>query len=155
MKPFLLSVGLTLGSTSLSAQMTMSLTSTASRGPVGLPVVWNAQVDGIDHGDSSSDTIWYRYRARRLDQGFKIIRDFGPRTDLVWSATEHEGAYELEVTARDLVSGEAVTQTSLFDATPLAVDKPVITSTHPLVFLDSAPPWAAGSRIRVLLRDPN
>ena len=156
MKPFLLSVGLTLGSTSLSAQMTMSLTSTASRGPVGLPVVWNAQVDGIDHGDSSSDTIWYRYRARRLDQTFKIIRDFGPRNDLVWTAAEHEGAYELEVSARDLVSGEAVTQTSLFDATPLAVDKPVITSTlHPLVFLYSAPPCAAGSRMRVLLRDPS
>src|SRR6516165_3770963 len=156
MKPLLLSVGLTLGSTSLSAQMTMSLTSTASRGPVGLPVDWNAQVDGIDDGDNSSDTIWYRYRARRLDQTFKIIRDFGPRTDLVWSATEHEGAYELEVTARDLVSGEAVTQTSLFDATPVAVDKPVITSTlHPLVFLYSAPPCAAGSRMRVLLRDPS
>src|SRR5215831_427860 len=93
MKPFLLSVGLTLGSTSVSAQMTMSLTSTASRGPVGAPVVWNAQVDGIDQGDSTSDAIWYRYRARRFDQTFKIIRDFGPRTDLVWSATEHEGAY--------------------------------------------------------------
>jgi len=51
---------------------------------------------------------------------FKTIRDFGPRTDLVWSATEHEGAYELEVTARDLVSGEAASQTSLFEATPLA-----------------------------------
>src|SRR5215475_10804252 len=134
MKPFLLSVGLMLGSASLSAQMTLSLTSTASRGPVGTPVVWNAQVDGIDHGD----TIWYRYRARRLDQTFKTIRDFGPRTDLVWSATEHEGAYELEVTARDLVSREAATRTSLFTATPLAVDAPVITSTlHPLVFLYS------------------
>jgi hypothetical protein len=66
-------------------------------------------VNGIDQ----SDTIWYRYRARRLDQTFKIIRDFGPRTDLAWSAAEHEGAYELEVTARDLVSGETVTQTSL------------------------------------------
>src|SRR6516164_7907938 len=152
MKPFLLAVGLALGSTSLSAQMTMSLSSTASRGPVGDPVVWNAQVNGIDQGD----TIWYRYRARRLDQTFKIIRDFGPRTDLVWSATEHEGAYELEVNARDLVSGETVTQTSLFEATPLAVDKPVITSTlHPLVFLYSAPPCAAGSRMRVLLRDPS
>src|SRR5262249_26091821 len=137
MKPLLLSVGITLGSTSLSAQMTTSLTSTASRGPVGLPVVWNAQVDGIDHGDRRSDTIWYRYRARRLDQTFKIIRDFGPRNDLVWTA-EHEGAYELEVSTRDLVSGEEVTQTSLFDATPLAVDRPVITSTlHPLVFLYS------------------
>src|SRR5215469_12549747 len=156
MKPLLLSVGLTLGSSSLSAQMTMSLTSTAFRGPVGAPVVWNAHVEGIDHGDSSSETIWYRYRARRFDQIFKIIRDFGPRTDLVWSATEHEGAYELEVSARDLVSGEAVTQTSLFEATPLAVDKPVITSTlHPLVFLYSAPPCAAGSRMRVLLRDPS
>src|SRR5215471_18211967 len=92
MKPFLLSVGLTLGSTSLCAQMTMSLTSTASRGPVGAPVVWNARVDGIDHGDSSSDTIWYRYRARHLDQTFKIIRDCGSRNDLVWTATEHEGA---------------------------------------------------------------
>jgi hypothetical protein len=49
-----------------------------------------------------------------------------------------------------------VTQTSLFEATPLAVDKPVITSTlHPLVFLYSAPPCAAGSRMRVLLRDPS
>src|SRR5215469_4336528 len=156
MKPFLLSVGLMFGSTSLSAQMTMSLTSTASRGPVGAPVVWNAQVDGIDHGDSSSDTIWYRYHARRLDQTFKIIRDFSPRTDLVWSATEHEGTYELEATARDLVSGEAVTRTTLFTATPLAVDKPVITSTlHPLVFLYSAPPCAAGSRMRVELNDPS
>src|SRR5258708_7189465 len=86
---------------SISAQMTVSLTATSPRAPLGTLITWTAQVEGADGDLADQSTIWYRYRVRRFGQDLRLIRDFGPRADLPWAATDHEGTYEMEVTARD------------------------------------------------------
>jgi arylsulfate sulfotransferase len=140
----------------LSAQMTVSMTASSPRIPLGTLITWNAQVESSDGDSTGQSTIWYRYRVRRFGQAPRLIRDFGPTTNFPWNATENEGSYEMEVTARDIKTGESATQIFLFEVTPLASDTPRITPTaHPLVFIYSAPPCADGERMRLEFRAPN
>lgn len=69
---------------------------------------------------------------------------------LDWTAAEREGNYAIEVTVRDLETGEIASAISRFEMTPLATDAPVVTTlNHPLVFMYSAPPCAQAGRMRV------
>jgi arylsulfate sulfotransferase len=102
----------------------------------------------------NSEEVWYRYRVRDVGGEYRTIRDFGPEPHLNWAASEHEGLYELEVTARDVGSGEVATDTVVFEVTPIAIQTPVITPTNnPLVFLYSAPACPGGSQMRVQFQD--
>ncbi len=72
-------------------------------------------------------------------------------SSLNWAATETEGIYEIEVSAKRLDTGEAATTSELYQIISrvsggLAVVNP---TQHPLVFLFSAPPCPASSRMRV------
>ncbi len=59
---------------------------------VGDVVTWTATVTGADPGG-----LWYRFRARWIGRNFQMIRDFAPNNALDWTASEHEGGYEVEV----------------------------------------------------------
>src|SRR5215471_10946093 len=85
----------------------LQVTTTASRTRLGSPIGVSAQ---------TSDTAsWYRFRVHRIGEDFRMIRDFGPRQDLVWAATEHEGSYEMEITARNPVTGNTAVQYMPFE----------------------------------------
>jgi len=141
---------------SLFGHMSVTLTATASQVAVGSPIGWNAQVDGVEMNGSTPPLVWYRYRVRLVGQDFQMIRDFGPREDLLWAPSAREGTYEMEVTARSSETGEVATQNFIFQATPQAYSAPTITPTaNPLVFLYSAPGCAGGSRMRLELQAPN
>jgi hypothetical protein len=101
--------------------------------------------------DASSSNLWYRFRVRKQGGAYQIIRDYGPVNALDWTAAKHEGAYEIEVSARDLDSGDASTASALFQFQSLVTGgQPVVSpTTNSLVFLYSAPGCAAGSRMRV------
>jgi hypothetical protein len=74
---------------------------------------------------------------------------------LDWTASDYDGSFEIEVTARNLESGESVAASQVFEmeSRVLSGGDPAITPTaHPLVFLYSAPSCAAGSRIQVEFR---
>jgi arylsulfate sulfotransferase len=118
--------------------------------PLATGVNWSPQA-----GSANPGTLWYRYRVRSVDGDFQMIRDFGPEANLAWTASEHEGMYEMEVTVRNLGTGEWAADTSLVQVTALAAGAPVITPTaSPLVFLYSAPACPSGSRMRVQFVDP-
>src|SRR5215472_3293005 len=117
---------------SVSAQMSVSITSTAHQVALGTAVGFAAQVDGADPVGSAPPPLWYRYRVRLVGQDYQMVRDFGPREDLLWAPSAREGAYEVEVTAMNLATGETVAQTSVVQVSPLAYAAPVITPTsHP------------------------
>jgi len=139
------------------AQIAVSLTSSSTTAAVGIPVTWSPQIDtSALSADADTGPFLYRYRIRRVGQDFHMLRDFGPKTDLTWAASEHEGTYEIELTVRDSSTGASVSRKSLFQVTPVATGTPVLTSTsNPLVFLYSAPPCAPGSRMRVQFQDPS
>jgi hypothetical protein len=135
--------------------MSVTVSETAQQVSLGTAVGFTAQVDGADPIGSVPAPLWYRYRVRLIGQDYQTIRDFGPRADLLWAPNAREGTYEMEVTAMNLATGETVAQNSLVQVSPVAFDVPVITPTsHPLVFLYSAPGCASGSRMRVEIQSP-
>jgi arylsulfate sulfotransferase len=93
----------------------------------------------------------YRFRIRRLGGDFHTVVDFGPKSSLTWTTIEREGTYEIEATAMNTATNETGVASSLFQFTSLVNGQtPVVTlSVHPMVAIYSAPPCAAGSRIRI------
>jgi hypothetical protein len=117
---------------------------------VGTPVTWTAELG------ASTDSVRYRFRVRRVGERFQVVKDFGPENTLIWTAVDHEGSFEMEVVVRD-GRGEDIGG----DRTPFTLisrvsgDRAVISpTTHPLVFLYSAPPCDADSRMRVQFQSP-
>jgi arylsulfate sulfotransferase len=130
-----------------AAAMSVSLTpSIVSPAPVGTIVTWTPTVSGV-----GSATLWYRYRARPAGGTFHMVRDFGPDYLLDWTASDHEGTYEIELTARNLNTGDSAATTAQYVMTSrVGGNTPVISPTaNPFVFQYSAPPCPVGGQIRV------
>lgn len=131
------------------AAMEVQLTpSDASPSSVGTVVTWTAQAKA----SSASDTLWYRFRVREAGQSdFQMLRDFGPNPELVWAPVEHEAEFQIEVSVRNLESGDTGETTATYVVTPATANgRPAVhASAHPLVFLYSAPPCRAGLSMRV------
>ena len=124
--------------------------STPSPAPVGTVITWTATVL-----DGDSGVLWYRFRAARAGQPMRTVRDFGPSSAFDWTASDYNGAFEIEVTARNLDSGESITSSQVFEMNPRVItggEPEVFPTSHPLVYLYSAPPCAAGSRMQVEFR---
>lgn len=118
--------------------------------PVGNTMRWTAAAS--DH----TGNLLYRFRLRRADGNFQVVRDFSPVPTLAWTAAQHEGLYEIEVTVRDPHSGAAAVATTWYTATSLATAGPVISPTqNPLVFLYSAPPCDVPGRMQVEFESPD
>jgi hypothetical protein len=135
------------GAAGMGAAMSVSLTpGQLSPAPLGTSVTWTAEVSGAGEG-----TLWYRFRARNPEGDGRIIRDYSPINSLVWTTIEQEGIYEVEVSVRNLDTGDAATEAAIFEMSPCASGgQPVITQTaHPLVFLYSAPPCQPGHKMSV------
>jgi arylsulfate sulfotransferase len=139
----LLVVGVAQGYATMSISISPSVASPAS---VGTIVTWTPTVSG-----AASGTLWYRFRVQPPDATFQMIRDYGPNSSLDWTASEHEGIYQIEVSVRNLKTGDSTGTTVGYEMISLANgDTPVISPTaNPLVFLYSAPPCPAGSAMRV------
>jgi hypothetical protein len=110
---------------------------------VGQTIRWAAEV-------SEPGTFRYRFRILAPGGDYRMIRDYGPIAWLDWRGDE-EGWYELEVSVRNLNTGEVWTESrSIVLESRTAGDAPVVSATeHPLVFLFSAPACPSGARMRV------
>lgn len=123
---------------------------------VGDHITWQASPEGSN--------LRYRFRVRaplhsegkgvknrRLYGGYQVIRDYNPDSSLDWAEVDHEGVYEMEVSVLDVTTGETAAASELYTILPRVVgDQPVVSQTsHPLVFLFSAPACPSGSRMRV------
>lgn len=120
--------------------------SAPSPAPVGTIVTWTATAP-----DASPGTLWYRFLVACAGEDPRLVRDFGPGNTLDWTASEKEGVYLLQVSVRNLNTGEEASGWAAYLFTSrVAGNTPVISATaNPLVFLYSAPPCAVGSRVRV------
>jgi hypothetical protein len=130
--------------------MSVSLVPSAtSPAPVGTLVTWKAAVSKPDSG-----TLWYRFSAHESGQESQVIKDYGPGPTLDWTASDHEGLYVVEVSVRNMATGETANGGAAFEMqSRVTGGQPVITPTsHPLVYLYSAPSCRAGARMRVQFR---
>jgi arylsulfate sulfotransferase len=107
--------------------------------------------------DASSGVLWYRFRVRPDGLEYRTLKDFGPDNTVKWTASEHEGNYELEVTVRNRDTGESsiASMPFTFNSRLADANQPVINPTaHPLVMLYSAPPCAPPMRMHVEFTAP-
>jgi len=120
-----------------SAQMTVTLTpSMPSPAPLATMITWNAAVS-----NPATDVIWYRFRVREVGAGdYTMIRDYSPLASLDWTASDHEGLYQMEVSAKDRLTGDLAATSSTYQMlSRVTSGGPEISPTaHPLVFLYSA-----------------
>jgi hypothetical protein len=132
--------------------------SAASPRPLGTPVQWTATAS-----DTSSGTLWYRFRTRylglatvrhKIDFGYQTVVDYGPKSAFTWATIAREGPYEIEVSVRNLVTGESTAASAVYVLTPLAADGvPVLTpTTNSLVYIYSGP--ACRGSVRLQLTSP-
>ena len=124
---------------------------TPSPAPVGTIVSFDATVSQAGAGP-----LWYRFRVRPAGGEFRTVRDYGLDSTLDWTASEQEGAYEMEVSVQDKRNRQAANASLIYQfSSRVSGGQPVISPTeHPLVFLYSAPPCPAGSRMRVRFEAP-
>ncbi len=113
---------------------------------VGQSITWNAATDA-DH----QANIRYRFVVYPVGGDIQVLRDFSPDPFLTWAASTREGTYIVEVTARDIVTGEMLTASQQFDVLPRiqGTQAQVNPTSNPLVFLFTAPACAEGSRMRI------
>ena len=139
-----------LGAGAASAMSVTVTPSTTSPAPVGTKVTFSAA------SDASGTNLRYRFRVRKQGGDYQMIRDFGPSSALNWTAREHEGAYDIEVSARDLDSGDSGVTSVLFQFAPVATKTALVSPTdNSLVFLYSTPACAGGQRMRVEFTGPD
>lgn len=138
----------------ISVTLTPSIPSPA---PLGQLVTWQANATG-------STSLRYRFRVRSSDispldksmrrkraGAYEMIRDFGTSSSLDWTVGDHEGMYEIEVTAKDATTGDSAVSTAFYqylsrsDGTSWGVNP----TNHPLVFLFSMPPCDPQDRVRI------
>jgi hypothetical protein len=91
-----------------------------------------------------------------VDQSRHVAKDFGPDNTFDWAPVDHEGSFNIEVTALNRDTGERATAVSPYNVLPAATGQPVVNPTsHPLVFLYSAPPCPTGATMTVLFLSPD
>lgn len=113
---------------------------------VGELIDWSAQVSG------TPNPVFYRFRVRIPGSSeFRTIQDFGQEHEIAWTLAEFEGLVEMEVTARDRVTGQEAQSiaTRTFESRVGASESAVNATAHPLVMLYSARACSDGSRMRV------
>ena len=145
---------LSLASIGEDAARAMSLTVTSSAPPPA-PVGTRVTFSGVATGAGAN--LGYRFRVRKPGADYQMIRDFGPSSSLDWSATAHEGAYEIEVSVRDLDSGDVAVASELFQFAPVVTGTSAVVSptSNSLIFLYSAPACRSGQRMRVEFTGPD
>jgi hypothetical protein len=132
-----------VGERTAEARLTVTLTPLNPPGyPVGATLFFRASAEG-------TDPHVYRFRVGPSGSSLRVVRDFAPRTHLDWTPLD-DGPLDVEVTARNLVTGDAASATTTYQVSSrITAGVPVVAPTlHPLVALYSAPPCTAGS-IRV------
>jgi hypothetical protein len=109
--------------------------------------------------NTNPNALIFQFKVAFGSQPFTLARDFNIGTDssgmwtsqpFTWTTITGEGLYTIQVTAKDLITGETATQTAPFRITTLAGSHCTVHRTaNPLVALFSAPSCAAGSSMRV------
>jgi hypothetical protein len=159
MKTATLILAITVAEALPAWSMTVTLQpSTPSPQPLGTSVQWTATANGVSPG-----TLWYRYRTRYLgigargrdvDFGYQTVIDYGPNSVFPWATIARDGPYEIEVSVRNLGTGESAATSAAYMLTPLTTGGVAVLTptTNPLVYIYSAP--ACRGSVRVQLTSP-
>jgi arylsulfate sulfotransferase len=132
--------------------------SVTSPQPVGTSISWT-----VTATDTNSGPLTFQFNVAAPQSPFTLARDFNVGTlsdgtwtapPFVWTPTGLGGAYQIQVIAKDFLSGESASQVITYQITALVTgSSPVVVPTaHPLVALFSAPSCPAGSTMHVVFQ---
>jgi arylsulfate sulfotransferase len=141
---FFLVPGLSASITNL--QITVSVPSPQ---PLGTVILFQASATG------AAD---YLYSVQGpLDSTFHVVRDYNASGSLQLAPIEHEGVYQIQVTAWNPSTQDTAQLVISYTLTPIATgNQPIVSPTaNPLVALYSAPPCPVGSSMFVQFGLPN
>lgn len=134
----------------MSASLTVRMAGRAGQTPrAGQAMRLEAAAEG------AAESVWYRFRMRGPGEAaWRMVRDYGPQSSLRWLPMGKAGAYEIEVTVRELRSGRTATliQRQEVRAAAIGSEPAVYPTDHSLVFVYSAPPCPPGNWMRVAFR---
>ena len=114
---------------------------------VGTPITLTAVAS-----DTQAGTLDYQFSVALAGQSPQVVMDFSLQNAFTWAPSSREGAYIIQVIARNKTGGDSVSAQLPFEIQSRVTGaKSVISPTaHPLVALYSAPPCPAGSSIYVV-----
>ncbi|HXM39895.1 MAG TPA: aryl-sulfate sulfotransferase [Bryobacteraceae bacterium] len=129
--------------------------SPASPQTIGQTITWT-----ITATDSNTGPLTFQFNVQSPGGQNDMVKDFNVGTlssgtwtsqPFVWTPTGIEGAYQINVVAKDFTSGESASSTVTFSVNPLVTGStPVVVQTaNPLVALFSAPSCPQASHMRV------
>ncbi len=138
-----------------SVTITSLTPSVASPQPLGTSITWTATATGTGKG-----AVTFQFNIAPPNGSLAMVSDFnvGSLSSGVWTSqpftwvpTAMEGAYQVEVVAKNFKTGASGSKTASFIVKPLVTGgAPVVTATaNALVALFSAPACPAGSQMRV------
>jgi len=156
---FLLGLLAVLSTPAFATVTIVSLTpSHASPQPIGKAITWTATAT-----DSNAGPLTFQFNLPPPNGQLTMVKDFEPgklsggtrsANPFAWIPTGIEGAYKVQVVAKDFVSGESISKTVSFCVRAVATSGPVVQKmANPLVALFSAPSCAAGSTMRVAFQE--
>jgi len=142
-----------------SVTLTTLTPSQVSPQPIGKTISWSATAT-----DSGSSPLTFQFNITPPNGSRTMVREFNVGTlsgatwtspSFVWVPTGIEGSYQIEVVAKDFVSGQSATKTATFQVNAVVTGStPVVEKTaNALVALFSAPSCVSGSTMRVAYQE--
>jgi len=141
-----------LAGTHLFATVSVQLTAPASTIEVGQTLTFTARAQD---SQTSATRFSYQFAVRPHNQGaFKVVQDFYWTNTFSWTPTDHEGAYDIGVTAWSSATlNSGPTLITVFVNPRVTGQTPVISRTNnALVALYSATPCSSPARMRVVFK---
>ena len=131
------------GGSSLKASLLSDL---GSPQLIGTPILWKVKAT-----DTNPGLLDYQFSYKPAAGSLRITQDFSTLTTYSWVQSETEGAYQIQVIARNRTTLATATVVSAFQVSSrvLGTSPVVSTTANPLVALYSAPSCPAGSSIQV------
>ncbi len=141
-----------------TVRITSMTPSAASPQAIGTPITW-----AVKATDTGAGPLTFQFNVAGSSHVMSLVKDFNAGTlsggtwtaqPFGWVPTGPEGGYQVQVVAKDFVTGETASKTASFVLTPLVTaGAPVVKATaNPLVALFSAPACTTGSSMRVSFR---
>ncbi len=144
-----------LAGTQLCASVSVQLNAPASTIEVGQTLTITATA----RDSATSNTRFsYQFTIRPHNQGaFVTMQDFYFTDTFPWTPSDHEGAYDIGVTAwSEATTNSGATYITVNVESRVTGNRPVVSNTrNPLVALYSGPPCSAPARMRVQFKAPS
>jgi hypothetical protein len=111
---------------------------------VGTAITWTASAS------DGTNPLWYRFSVSAPGGSFSIFRDYQSVNSFVWTPTQFDGIYQVQVTVKNQADQSVSSLVELFTVSSRVTTQPLVSATpNPLVALYSAPPCPLGTSIRV------